>query len=55
MRFYDHQFGKVKGSLYNPRTSKYLAHLPAADNQQITRAAFIDFAKAFDVDHQFTT
>jgi len=50
----DHQFGAVKGrsTAHELVNVLHICH-QAADNQKITRAAFVDFAKAFDhVDHR---
>jgi len=52
-KFNDHQYGAAKGRSTTHKLVNIL-HVchQAADNQKITRAAFVDFAKAFDhVDH----
>jgi len=53
-KFDDHQCGAVQGRSITHELVNIL-HIchQAADNQRMTRAAFVDFAKAFDhVDHQ---
>jgi len=53
-KFDDHQFSAVKGrsTTHELVNILHICH-QAADNQKITRAAFVDIAKAFDhVDHQ---
>jgi len=53
-KFEDHQFGAAKGRSTTHELINIL-HIcdQAADYQKMTRAAFIDFAKAFDhADHQ---
>jgi len=53
-KFDDHHFGAVKGhsTTYELVNILHISH-QSADNQKITRAAFVNFAKTFGhVDHQ---
>jgi len=47
----DHQLVAVKGRSTTRTNSSHICH-QAADNQKITRAAFVHFANAFDLVHR---